>query len=142
MVALVWLVIGVVLVAAEVLSGDFVLLMLGIAGLLSAGAAALGAEGVLTAVVFAVASIGLVAGVRPVIARRMHAGTTTRTNIDRLVGSRAVTVTEVDFDGGQVKIGGELWSARTIGEDEVIEPGRSVTVLEISGATAVVLAKP
>ncbi|MGH3621510.1 MAG: NfeD family protein, partial [Sciscionella sp.] len=110
MVALVWLVIGVALVAAEVLSGDFVLLMLGIAGLLSAGAAALGASGVWTAVVFAVASIGLVAGVRPVVKRKLHAGTPTRTNTDRLLGSRAVTLTEVGFDGGQVKIGGEVWS--------------------------------
>jgi membrane protein implicated in regulation of membrane protease activity len=140
--ALIWLIIGLVLVAAEALSGDFVLLMLGVGGLASAAAAALGAPVLLTAGVFAVVSLGLIAGVRPVIKRKLHAGTTTRTNTEALVGSHAVAVTEVNSHGGRVKIGGEIWSARTIAETDVIESGHSVTVIEISGATAVVLAKP
>lgn len=140
--AVVWLIIGVVLVAAEALSGDFVLLMLGGGALASAAAAGLGAPVLLTAGVFAVVSLGLIAGVRPVIKRKLHAGDTTRTNTEALVGSRAVTVTDVTVDSGRVKIGGEIWSARTMAETEVIESGRSVTVIEISGATAVVLAKP
>jgi membrane protein implicated in regulation of membrane protease activity len=44
----------------------------------------------------------------------------------------------VDADGGRVKIGGEVWSARSMSEDEVIEPGSRAVVLEIKGATALV----
>jgi membrane protein implicated in regulation of membrane protease activity len=37
-----------------------------------------------------------------------------------------------------VKIGGEVWSARTYDEDDVIEPGARVEVMQIEGATALV----
>jgi membrane protein implicated in regulation of membrane protease activity len=40
-----------------------------------------------------------------------------------------------------VKIGGEVWSARASDGQGVIEPGARVTVLSISGATAVVVAQ-
>ena len=37
-----------------------------------------------------------------------------------------------------MKIGGEIWSARTYDEDEVIETGKRVEVMKIDGATALV----
>jgi membrane protein implicated in regulation of membrane protease activity len=37
-----------------------------------------------------------------------------------------------------VKIGGEVWSARSYDEDQVLEPGARVEVLKIDGATALV----
>jgi membrane protein implicated in regulation of membrane protease activity len=39
---------------------------------------------------------------------------------------------------GTVRIGGEVWTARAYGEDEVIEAGEVVDVIEIRGATALV----
>lgn len=141
MVALIWLIVGVALVAGEVLSGDFVLLMLGVSGLAAAGAAALSGSIIISVVVFAVLSIGLVLGARPALKRRMNRGIGAQTNVDALVGSRAVAVTEVNHDGGRVKIGGDVWSARTAVEGDVIVSGTAVTVVEIAGATAVVLAQ-
>ncbi|MGH4023052.1 MAG: NfeD family protein, partial [Pseudonocardiaceae bacterium] len=35
-----------------------------------------------------------------------------------------------------------LWSARAFDETQVLEPGRTVTVMSISGATAVVWGEP
>jgi membrane protein implicated in regulation of membrane protease activity len=58
-----------------------------------------------------------------------------------LLGSTAVVVARVDEHGGRVKIGGDLWSARTSDGHHTIEPGARVTVLSISGATAVVVAQ-
>ncbi len=46
----------------------------------------------------------------------------------------------VDQHGGQVKLDGDLWSARAFDDKLEITPGASVTIVEISGATAVVLA--
>jgi membrane protein implicated in regulation of membrane protease activity len=37
-----------------------------------------------------------------------------------------------------VRIGGEEWSARAFMPDQVLEPGMSVEVAEIQGATALV----
>jgi membrane protein implicated in regulation of membrane protease activity len=45
----------------------------------------------------------------------------------------------VDGHDGRVKIGGELWSARSSDGLEVIEHGAKVTVMDISGATALVV---
>jgi membrane protein implicated in regulation of membrane protease activity len=44
----------------------------------------------------------------------------------------------VDADGGQVRIGGEVWSARAYMEGQVLEPGTRVEVVKIDGATALV----
>ena len=48
-------------------------------------------------------------------------------------------VSRVDGHGGQVRIGGELWSARALDDHDVIEEGAPVTVMQISGATAIVV---
>jgi membrane protein implicated in regulation of membrane protease activity len=140
MAALIWLIIGVVLIGAEVLSGDFVLLMLGLAALGGAGTAALGAGTPISVVVFTVAAIALIAGVRPVLKRRLEIGTGHQSNVEALVGGKAIVVSRVDAHDGRVKIEGEIWSARSL-DHRVIEPGTEVTVYEISGATAVVLAE-
>jgi membrane protein implicated in regulation of membrane protease activity len=87
-------------------------------------------------------SLALVTLARPVLKRRLQLGTGTRTGIDALVGMKAVVVTAVDAHSGRVKLRGELWSARAFDETQVLEPGRSVTVMNISGATAVVWGEP
>ena len=55
-----------------------------------------------------------------------------------LVGAQAVVLERVDADGGRVKIGGEVWTARPFFDDQVIEPGKRVEVAKIQGATALV----
>jgi membrane protein implicated in regulation of membrane protease activity len=47
-------------------------------------------------------------------------------------------VERVDADGGCVKIGGELWTARAYDVDASFEPGARVEVMKIDGATALV----
>ncbi|MEY7972970.1 NfeD family protein [Saccharomonospora xinjiangensis] len=140
--AIIWLIVGLVLVAAETLSGDFVLVMLGMGALAAAGSAALSGNPILDVLVFAISSVALIVLARPALKRRLIAGTGVRTNTEALLGTRAVTISVVDSTGGQVKLGGEVWSARSLTETEVIEPGTTVTVVEISGATAVVSASP
>lgn len=135
---LVWLVGGLLLIAAEVLSGDFVLIMLGAAALAAAGSAALGSSAWLELGVFAGTSIALITLARPVLRRRLLTAEVP-TNAEALIGDKAVVVSRVDVHGGKVKLRGELWSARAFSETEVLEPGQEVTVMKISGATAVVM---
>ncbi|MBK1783066.1 NfeD family protein [Prauserella cavernicola] len=140
--ALIWLIVGVGLIVAEVLSGDFVLLMLGLGALVGAGSAALTGNAIVDVIVFAVASIGLLVLARPALKRRFLSGPGVKTNADALVGAQAVTMSTVDSRGGQVKLAGDVWSARSIAEGTVIAPDTTVTVVEIAGATAVVSAEP
>jgi membrane protein implicated in regulation of membrane protease activity len=138
MAPLAWLVGGLLLIAAEVLSGDFVLIMLGAAALAAAGAAALGASVWLELAVFAGTSMALITLARPILRRRLHTAEVP-TNAEALIGDKAVVVSTVDIHGGKVKLRGELWSARAFSETEVLQPGQEVTVMRISGATAVVM---
>ncbi|WP_290051077.1 NfeD family protein [Amycolatopsis solani] len=141
--ALVWLIVGIALMIAEVVSGDFVLIMLGVGALFGAGAEVLTGNLFIDVAVFAVASAGMLALVRPALKRRFLAGPTHHTGIDALIGARAVVLSTVDFEAGRVKLAGDVWSARSMSEHlPPIQPGTSVTVVEISGATAVVSAEP
>ncbi|NYH80721.1 membrane protein implicated in regulation of membrane protease activity [Actinopolyspora biskrensis] len=146
MAALVWLVAGVLLVAAEVTSGELVLLMLGLAAVGTAGVAALGAPLWLDAVVFAALSGGLVFLARPVVKRRLMRetaeGLEPRTNVDALIGKSARVESTVDAHDGRVRIDGDVWSARSFDETQVLDVGQTVMVMEISGAVAVVWAEP
>jgi membrane protein implicated in regulation of membrane protease activity len=138
MAAVLWLIIGVALVVAEVLSGAFVLVMLGSAALVAALVAALGVGPVISGVVFAAVAAGGITLARPALVRHMHVGEHIKTNVDALVDKKAVVTETVTAHGGQVKVNGEIWSARSYDEAEVLEAGRSVTIMSISGATAVV----
>ena len=138
--ALIWLIVGLVLIAAEVLSGDFVLLMLGGGALAAAGVSFFIGGPVVGAIAFALVSVLLVLAARPALKRRLNRGIdNTVMHHKALVGTTAVVVARVDGQDGRVKIGGELWSARSCDGVEVIEPGAKVTVLDISGATALVV---
>ncbi|MCT2581697.1 NfeD family protein [Actinophytocola gossypii] len=138
MAAVFWLIGGIALIAAEVLSGDFFLLMVGVGALLGAGAEWITGNTLVAAAVFATVSIGLVTFARPWLKRRMH-GDLVATNVDALIGRKAVAVSPVNEHGGQVRLDGDVWTARAF-NGKAIAAGEPVTVVEISGATAVVLA--
>ncbi len=133
-----WLGAAVVLAIGEVLSLGLVLLMLAGGALAAAIAAALGAPVVVQAIVAVVVAVVLLAALRPwllqYLRRRQHL---VETNAAALVGRQAVTVTPVAGDGGRVKIGGEVWTARTA-DGAQLTTGTPVRVTRIDGATAVV----
>lgn len=135
----VWIIAAAVLAAAESLSLDLVLIMA--AGGAGAGAvsAALGAPVVVQLVVAIVATLALLVGVRPVAKRHLTAGTGVVTGSDALVGRHAVVLQDVDAAGGRVRLNGAEWSARAFDERQVLPVGTRVRVLQISGATALVL---
>jgi membrane protein implicated in regulation of membrane protease activity len=141
MAAVLWLVAGFLLITAEVLSSGFVLIMLGIGALAAAGFASVGAPVWLDVAAFAGVSVALTTLARPAIKHRLHTAHV-RTNTEALVGDKAIVISTVDAHGGKIKLRGELWSARAFIETEVLEPGQAVTVMTISGATAVVLGEP
>lgn len=138
--ALIWLLAGVVLIGAEAVSGELFLLMLGGGALAAAGGTALGLVGFFgAAVVFAVASVALLLAVRPIVRRRLDASLTPlETHHGTMVGRDAEVVHRVDGETGRVRIAGELWSARSKDGHEVIEEGAVATVLEVTGAIALV----
>lgn len=137
--ALIWLAAAIVLLIGEIFSGDLVLLMLGGGALATAGVdVAFDPPIWVDGVVFAVVSILLVVLVRPVAKRHMLSRPRVLTNTEALEGKQAVVTALVDGRDGRVRIGGEIWSARSMDPEQTIEPGEQVTIVQIDGATAVV----
>ncbi|MGQ0573258.1 MAG: NfeD family protein [Pseudonocardia sp.] len=138
--AVIWLIAGLVLISAEVLSGEFVLLMLGGGAFVAAVAALLGLPVLGSALVFGAASVLLMFAVRPALRRKLDRGMSSQTmHAQALVGGSGVVVARVDGHGGRVKIGGDVWSAKALDGAEIIEPGTPVTIVTINGATAMVV---
>ncbi|WP_280400307.1 NfeD family protein [Nocardia carnea] len=143
MAAVVWLVAGLLLAAAEMFVGELTLLMLGSAALLTAGVSFLAdAPVVVEAVVFAVSAVVLLLGVRPALMRRFGTPPPTPTNAEALPGKTALVLEPVGEHGGRVKLGGEVWSARSLDPGEEYPQGTTVYVMKIDGATAVVWKGP
>jgi membrane protein implicated in regulation of membrane protease activity len=137
---LVWCLVAVLLAIGEIFTpGLFFLGPVAVAAVAAAVAAAVGGGWVVDLVVFVGGAAASLAFLRPIARRHLHLPLAIRTGAAALVGARAVVVERVDAHDGRVKIGGEIWSARTLeGDDDVLEPGTSVHVAEIQGATALV----
>ncbi|MFJ4683642.1 NfeD family protein [Streptomyces sp. NPDC091377] len=113
--------------------------MLAVGALAAAGVAGLGGGVVAQVLVFVAVSVALIAVVRPIAARHRRQSPQLATGIDALRGRQAVVLERVDGSGGRIKLAGEVWSARALDRDRAYEPGQEVDVVEIEGATAIVL---
>jgi membrane protein implicated in regulation of membrane protease activity len=133
-----WLGIAIALGVAELFSLDLILLMMAVGAIVGMTAALVGLGLPFQVLAAVAASIGMLALVRPSIVKRFHSGPDLTLGHAALVGKQGVVVDEVSIHGGQIRIGGELWTARPFDETEVIEPGAPVDIFEIRGATAYV----
>ena len=133
-----WTIAAVAMAVGEIHTVSFFLGPLAIAAGLAAVAALAGAALSLQLLVFVVASVASLGLLRPIAKRHQRTPARIRTGTAALVGAKAVALERVDVDSGSVKIGGEVWTARTYDEDDVIEPGARVEVMKIQGATALV----
>lgn len=113
--------------------------MLAVGALAAAGAAGLGGGAVVQVLVFAVVSTALIAVVRPIATRHRADRPQLLSGIDALKGKQAVVLERVDGSGGRIKLAGEVWSARSLDAQLAYEVGQEVDVVEIEGATAIVM---
>src|SRR3954452_13043717 len=134
----VWIIAAAGLAAGEIFTLGFFLGPIAIAAAVAAVAAAVGAGVEIQVAVFVLASVGTLAVIRPVARRHMRTPARLRSGTAALVGQRALVLQRIDADHGQVKIGGEVWTARPYDESEVFEAGDRVDVMKIDGATALV----
>jgi membrane protein implicated in regulation of membrane protease activity len=138
---IVWLVVACGFGAGELLagSGSFFLAPFAVGAALAAAAAS-GIDETAAWIVFFATSILTLMAVRPLVHNRLTSGPALRTGGAALIGKRAVVLERIaNHEGvGQVRIDSEVWTARSL-DDRVIEPGTSVEVVDIKGATALVM---
>lgn len=132
-----WMVLAALLAMAEMLTLDFMLLMLAV-GALAGGLVALAFPGLiwvqfLVAVVVAVAMLGLL---RPTLLRKLRDLPGYRSSIDKMVGSSGVALTEITASAGEVKVAGEVWTAHSL--EGTIAAGTEIEIYRVDGATVIV----
>jgi membrane protein implicated in regulation of membrane protease activity len=142
-VAVIWLIVAVALAGAEALTGDTFLLMLSGGALAAAGSSWLLDLPIwVDGATFLVVSVLLLALVRPALRRHLTPAESLATGIKALEGKSALVLDRVSRGEGQVKVDGQVWTARPLNDDDQFEPGELVTVMHIDGATAVVWKNP
>lgn len=134
----IWLILGVVLSAAEIFSLSAALGLLGAAAFVTAVFAAVAVPLPFQLLVFTAASAAGILLVRPIALRHMHRPQLERFGVDALIGKQATVLQEVTGHDGRVRIGGEEWTAHSYDETLVIPVGTIVHVMAISGSTALV----
>ncbi len=137
----IWLVAAGILGIGEMHQGGFYLAPFAFGAVLATVVSLLGVGALLSAIVFVGASTIALGTLRPVARRHRQLPPSIRTGAAALVGRRAIVLERIANDEGVgcVKIGGEVWTARSYDDDEVIDAGERVEVIEIRGATALVL---
>ncbi|MEU9560269.1 NfeD family protein [Streptomyces fumanus] len=113
--------------------------MFAVGAVAAAVASGFGAGVVVQVLAFVVVSVALIAVVRPIAARHRDQRPELVTGVEALKGRQAVVLERVDGSGGRIKLAGEIWSARALDNGRAYEPGQEVDVVDIEGATAIIL---
>ena len=125
----VWFIVGAALMASELIITVAVLGPVGLAAFGAGIVAALGASTEMQIVAFIILTLLSLVFARPIAKRHLMAQPPEfRTNAPALVGEEALVLQQVDRDSGQVKVGGDVWSARAVNEQDVFEPGERLIV--------------
>ena len=136
----IWLIAAVIFAIGEMATTSFFLAPFAGGAAVATLLAAAGAGAVIEWAAFLVVSILLLAALRPIAREHQRTRGKIRTGTAALVGQTATVVERIaNAEGvGCVRLDGEIWTARSYDEDEVIEEGKRVQVIEIRGATALV----
>jgi membrane protein implicated in regulation of membrane protease activity len=137
---LLWLIAAVIFGVGEIATLSFFLAPFAGGALVAAIVAALGVGSIVSWAVFLVVSVTLLTALRPLARSHRRQPPMLRTGTAALVGRTGMVLERIANDEGVgcVRIDGEVWTARSYDDDEVIEAGKRVQVIEIRGATALV----
>jgi membrane protein implicated in regulation of membrane protease activity len=135
-----WLIAAVLLAIGEIATMGFFLAPFAAGALVAMVTSAAGAGTAINLIVFLVVSVIALAALRPIARSHRRQPALSRTGTAALVGQHAMVLERIANDEGVgcVRLDGEVWTARAYDEDEVIEQGKRVQVMEIRGATALV----
>ena len=135
-----WLAAGGALLVADMLTVDLLFASLAFSAFMAAGVNALGFNMAVQGLTFGIAAVLSLFILRPIALKNLKKRTPDfATNVDALVGVPALTISVVTDRSGQIKLNGEIWSARSQ-SGEIAEDSK-VQVVAIEGATAVVTRK-
>ena len=135
---IIWVIIAAVFGTVEIMTTTLAFGLVGVAALVAAAAGLAGGSAAIQFGAFIAASAVGLGVARPFAMRHIRQPPMLRTGTAALVGRPAIVLEEVGAHSGRVRIGGEEWSARSYDETLTIPAGKTVDVMHIEGATALV----
>jgi membrane protein implicated in regulation of membrane protease activity len=134
-----WVIVACAFGIGEMLTTGFFLAPFAVAAAVAA-VADVAVGGTVAWVAFIAVALLTLVLVRPVVRSHLKMPPQIRTGAAALVGKQAIVLERIaNGEGvGCVKIDGEVWTARSLYDDQVIQRGARVEVVDIKGATALV----
>lgn len=139
----IWLIVFVACIVIEIITMGLTTIWFAGGALVAAVGAALGAPLWLQIVLMVLVSLVLLYFTRPIAVKYFNKDRV-KTNVESLVGKQAIVISEIDnLQGiGQVTVGGQEWTARTVEEGITLPVGSVVIIRAISGVKLMVEEKP
>lgn len=134
-----WLIVLVVLIAAEIATMGLTTIWFAAGALVAAIISLMGGNMWWQTGVGLVVSLVLLFFTRPVAVKYFNKERV-RTNVESLIGRQAIVISEVNnLQGtGQVNVGGQEWSARSSSDSVIYPVGSVLNVVAISGVKLIV----
>ena len=135
-----WLIAAGIFFIIEIATVGFLIFWLGIGALFAMVASFFTDNLLIQTTVFVISSSVLIPLTKPIVNKYFDDGKTIATNAYSLIGKVGIVTTPINVldNTGQVKVNGEIWSAKA---DEDIMKGTEVEILKIDGVKLIVKPK-
>lgn len=136
----IWLIIAGLCFIIEMATVGFFVFWFGIGALISMVVSIFFPENIiLQAAIFVISSVILLLLTKPLVNKFTKKDKKIETNAYSIIGKKGIVVQDINptFGVGQIKIAGEVWSAKT-SDETTIEKGTEIKVIQIDGVKAVV----
>lgn len=135
-----WLIIAGVCFIIEILTTGFLMFWFSIGALITALVSIFTDNLIVQTSVFIVSSTALIFATKPFVKKFANNQNSVKTNAFSIIGKTAIVTDNINSleATGQIKVGGEVWSAASFQENLNIEKGTEVEILDIQGVKAIV----
>ena len=133
-----WLIIAGLFFIGEIATVGFLIFWFGIGALIAMIVSLFTTNIIIQTTIFVISSTILIFATKPFV-KKFADVKKTNTNVYSIIGKKALVIKTIDpiHSVGQIKINGEVWTAESE-NNQVIEEGSEVEVLEIKGVKAIV----
>lgn len=135
----VWLAVALIMLVIEALTVGLTTIWFAAGALAALIAALLDMTIAVQIVVFLAVSVCLLIFTRKIFVEKLKAGAE-KTNVDALVGEKAIVVSPINpYEVGQVKVGGQVWSAVGKNPEDAFAVDQLVKINAIEGVKLIVI---
>ena len=134
----IWLIIAGICLIVEIFTVGFLIFWFSIGALIAMLISFFTTNVIIQTTVFIITSTILIFATKPFVKKFVDVKKT-NTNVYSIIGKKAFVIKNIDpiHSVGQIKINGEVWTAESE-NNQIIEEGSEVEILEIKGVKAIV----